>query len=221
MGLLSNFFNGKNPIDEKFTEIRILGSTMRQKEAQAQTRIMISNLMQNPSLINGMEMYGEFGNYLTNQLNNFQRTDEVQFITELAFFVISKRLNREVHPFNLFDRLIIMYNAEDFLIDTVKGANDLHYEPLSLSRFNSMHHIKWQAQDIILKMRYHDLFEENKFYRDGSNDNNFFGQEFIEISDMIENGKFAKKNINDIAKEGGELIKRCYESIASKYSFTI
>jgi hypothetical protein len=75
MGLLNNLFNGKNPIDEKFEAIKILESTIRQKEAQAQTRLMISNLMQNPSLINGMKMYGEFGNYLTNQLNNFQRTD--------------------------------------------------------------------------------------------------------------------------------------------------
>ena len=102
MGLLSNLFNGKNQIDEKFKEIIILESIMRQKEAQTQTRLMISNLMQNPSLINGMKMYGEFGSYLTNQLNNFQQTDELQFITELAFFVISKRLNREIHPFNLF-----------------------------------------------------------------------------------------------------------------------
>jgi hypothetical protein len=219
MGLLSNLFHGKNPIDEKFEEIKILGGTMRQREAQAQTRLMMSNLMQNPSLINGMKMYGEFGNYLTNQLNNFQQTDELQFITELAFFAISKRLNREIHPFNLFDRLIIMYNAEDFLIDTVKGANDLHYEPLS--RENSMHHIKWQAEDILLKMRYHDLFHENKFYRDGSNDDSFNGQEFIEISGMIENGKFDTTNKNDFVKEGGELIKRCYEFVASKYSFTI
>jgi hypothetical protein len=219
MGLLSNLFNGKNPIDEKFEEIKILGSTMRQREAQTQTRLMISNLMQNPSLINGMKMYGEFGNYLTNQLNNFQRMDELQFISELAFFVISKKLNRELHPYNLFDRLIIMYNAEDFLIDTIKGANDLHYEPLS--RFNSMHDIKWQAEDILLKMRYHDLFHENKYYRDGSNDDSFNGQEFIEISGMIENGKFNTTNKNDLVKEGGELIKRCYEFIASKYSITI
>jgi hypothetical protein len=219
MGLLSNLFNGKNQIDEKFKEIIILESIMRQKEAQTQTRLMISNLMQNPSLINGMKMYGEFGSYLTNQLNNFQQTDELQFITELAFFVISKRLNREIHPFNLFDRLIIMYNAEDFIMDTVREANDLHYKPFS--RFNSIHYIKWQVEDILLKMRYHDLFHENKFNRDGSNYDSFYGQEFIDISRMIENGKFATTNKNDIVKEGGELINRCYEFVASKYSFTI
>jgi hypothetical protein len=219
MGLVNNLFDRKNPIDEKFQEIKILESTMRQREAQAQTRLMVSNLMQNPSLINGMKIYEELGNYLTNQLNNFQRTDELQFITELTFFVISKGLNREMNPFNLFDRLVIMYNAEDFLIDTVKGANDLHYKPLS--RVNSMHGIKWQAEDILLKMRYHDLFHENKFYKDGSNDDSFNGQEFTEISGMIENGKFATTNKNDFANEGGELIKRCYEFVASKYSFTI
>jgi hypothetical protein len=70
-------------------------------------------------------------------------------------------------------------------------------------------------------MRYHDLFHENKFNRDGSNDDSFYGQEFIDISRMIENGKFATTNKNDIVKEGGELINRCYEFVASKYSFTI
>lgn len=173
--------------------------------------------MQNPSLINGMKMYGEFGNYFTNQLNNFQRKDELQFITELAFFVISKRINFKIHSDNLFDRLKIMYNAQDFLIDTVKEVNNLHYNPLSM--LNSIHH--WQAEEILLKMRYHDLFHENKFYEDGSNNNSFNGQEFIEISAMFKNGKFTTTNMNDFAKEGGELIKRCYEFIASKYSFTI
>jgi hypothetical protein len=70
-------------------------------------------------------------------------------------------------------------------------------------------------------MRYHDLFHENKFYRDGSNDDTFNGKEFIEISRVIESGKFASTNKNDFVKDGGELIKRCYEFVASKYSFTI
>lgn len=53
-----------------------------------------------------------------------------------------------------------MYNAEDFIMDTVREANDLHYKPFS--RFNSIHYIKWQVEDILLKMRYHDLFHENR-----------------------------------------------------------
>lgn len=219
MSLFSKLFNGKNPIDEKFKEIKILEVTMRQRDAQEQSRLMINNLIQNPSQINGMKMYEELGNHLTNELNNFQRADELQFITELAFFLISKRLNEGLHPFNLYDRLIILYNAEDFLEDTIMDANDLNYAPLS--RVNSMHSIKWQVEAILLKMRYFDLFHENRCHRPGSNDNTFNGQEFIKITRMIENGQFSTTNKNEIVKEGGELIQKCYEFIATKYSLKI
>jgi hypothetical protein len=128
-------------------------------------------------------------------------------------------MNKNLHPDYLYDRLFIMYNAEDFFIDTVKESNNLQYKPLS--RVNSMHGIKWQAEDILLKMRYHDLFNENKFYSSGSNDSSFNGQEFIEISLMIEEGKFGSLNKNDFAKEGGVLISRCYEFLANKYSIII
>jgi hypothetical protein len=92
---------------------------------------------------------------------------------------------------------------------------------MNMSRNNSMHHIKWQAEDILLKMRYHDLFNENKFYRLGSNDSSFNGQEFIEISSMIDDGKFGLINKIDFAKEGGVFINNCYKFLAKKYSFTI
>jgi hypothetical protein len=217
MGLFSNLFKGKNRIDEQLEKINILKATMRQNEASNETKSMIYEIMGNPSLINGMNNAGDLGNLLTHQLTNFQLTTELQFITELAFFTITKTLNNQIHPFNLFDRLIIMYNAEDFLTDTVIEANNMQYNPLS--RMGSRHNIKYLAQDMLLKMRYHDLFNENKFYRDGSNNNSFNGQEFIEISKMINDGQFGTVNKEDIIKEGSELINRCYEFIATKYSF--
>lgn len=219
MEKFSDFFKKLNPIDKKIEKINILRTTMRQSEASTQTRLMISELMQNPSLINGMKNLGEFGNFLTNQLNNFHQTNELQFITELAFFVITKTLNKQIHPFNLFDRLIIFYNAEDFLTDTIIETHNLQYDPLSIT--GSRHMIKYQAEDMLLKMRFHDLFHENKFYREGSNDSSFNGQEFIEISNMINNGQFGSVSKNDIVNEGGELIKKCYEFVAKKHSFKI
>ena len=215
MGIFSNLFGGKNPIDEKFENINVLRTTMRQNEAVIQTRNLISELMQKPSLLNGMKEIGEFGNFLTHQLNNFQRTDEIQFIVEIAFYASSKAINSEMHPNNLYDRLIVMYNAEDFLIDTVKEAHNFQYNPLS--RMGSMHNIKYMAEDILLKMRYHDLFHENQFYRNGSNDSSFNGQEFIEISDMILNGSFESRNKAEIVKKGKEHIDKCYNYIAGKY----
>jgi len=219
MGLFSNLFNGKNQIEERLERINILRCTMRQNEALTETKSMIYEIIDNPSLINGMNNPGDLGNLLTHQLNNFQRTDELQFITELAFFVITKALNKQIDPSNFFDRLIIMYNAEDFLTDTIKEANNLRYKPLSWAR--SLHHIKWEAEDIMLKMRYHDLFHENKFYREGSNDDSFNGREFIEISKMINDGQFGSVNKNDIVKKGDELIKKCFEFIGNKYSIEI
>lgn len=216
MGIFSNFFNGKNQIDDKLENINILRSTMRQNEAFIQTRNLINELMQKPTLLNGMNNIGEFGNFLTHQLNNFQRTEEIQFIVELAFYASTKALNKQINPDNLFDRLIVMYNAEDFFIDTVKEANNLKYSPLN--RMGSMHNIKYMAEDILLKMRYHDLFNENKFYRNGSNDSSFNGQEFVEISEMITTGRFETKSKDEIANKGKEFIDKCYNYIAEKYS---
>lgn len=221
MGLFSKPFKGKNQIEEQLERINILRCTMKQDEALTETKSMIYKIMGKPSLINGMSNPGELGNFLTHQLNNFQRTDELQFINELAFFVITKTLNKQIHPFNLYDRLIIMYNGEDFLTDTIKEANNMHYNPINLSREGSLHNIKWLAEDMLLKMRFHDLFHENKFYRDGSNDDSFNGQEFIEISNMIKNGRFESVNVDDIANKGKELINKCYNFIVAKYSLDI
>ena len=216
MGIFGNMFSRKNQIDEKLENINILMATMRQNEALIETKKLIAELMQKPSSINGMTKIGELGNFLTHQLNNFQRTDEIQFIVELAFFASTKAINNQTNPNYLYDRLIIMYNAEDFFIDTVKESNNLQYNPLS--RMGSMNNIKHIAEDLLLKMRYHDLLNENKFYRNGSNDSSFNGQEFIGITNMIKNGQFGSANQAEIASKGNESIIKCYNHIATKYS---
>lgn len=217
MGIFGNLFSGKNQIDEKLESINILMTTMRQNEALIQTKKLISELMQKPSMLNGMTKIGELGNFLTHQLNNFQRTEEIQFIVELAFFASSKAIKNQTNPNNFYDRLIIMYNAEDFFIDTVKEANNLQYNPLS--RMGSINNIKYMAEDMLLKMKYHDLFHENKFYRNGSNDASFNGKEFIEITNMIKSGSFESDSQDVIINKGQELINKCYHYIADKHSF--
>jgi hypothetical protein len=221
MSLFSNFFQRKYQIVQKLEKINTLNLSMRHEEALVETSGLICELMLNPSLLNEINNIGEFGNFLTTQISNFRRNDELMFISELAFFASTKAMNKNIHPDYLYDRLFIMYNAEDFFIETIKETNNLQYNPMNMSRNNSMHHIKWQAEDILLKMRYHDLFNENKFYRLGSNDSSFNGQEFIEISSMIDDGKFGLINKIDFAKEGGVFINNCYKFLAKKYSFTI
>jgi hypothetical protein len=221
MSLFGNLFNRKNKIDERIENINLLNLSMRQNEALVEIRNLISDLMLKNLILNETKDIGAFGNFLTLNLNHFQRTDEIMFISEIAFFASTKAMNKNIHPDYLFDRLFIMYNAEDFFIDTIKETNNLQYKPMNMGRNNSMHHIKWQAEDILLKMRYHDLFNESKFYRPGSNDSSFHGQEFIEISAMIDDGKFGSINKNDFAEDGGVHINRCYEFLANKYSLII
>lgn len=221
MSLFSNFFHRKYQIVQKLEKINTLNLSMRHEEALVETSGLICELMLNPSLLNEINNIGEFGNFLTTQISNFRRNDDIMFMTEIAFFASTKAMNKNIHPDYLYDRLFIMYNCEDFFIDTVKETNNLQYKPMNMSRNNSMLHIKWQAEDILLKMRYHDLFNYNKFYSFQSNDSSFNGQEFIEISSIIDDGKFGAINRNDFAKEGGVHINRCYEFLAKKYSFTI
>jgi hypothetical protein len=219
MSLFGNLFKRKNKIDERIENINHLNLSMRQNEALIETRNLISELMLKHIILNETRDIGAFGNFLTLNLNHFQRTDEIMFMSEIAFFASTKAMNKNIHPDYLYDRLFIMYNCEDFFIDTIKESNNLQYKPLS--RNNSMHAIKWEAEDILLKMRYHDLFNLNKFYSFQSNDSSFNGQEFIEISSMIDDGKFGTIKKNDFAKEGGLQINRCYEFLANKYSIII
>jgi hypothetical protein len=214
-----NFFKRKNKIDERVENINLLNLSMRQNEALVEIRNLISDLMIKNLILNETSDIGAFGNFLTLHLNHFQRTDEITFMSEIAFFASTKAMNKNIHPDYLYDRLFIMYNCEDFFIDTIKESNNLQYKPLS--RNNSMHALKWEAEDIMLKMRYHDLFNLNKFHSFQSNDSSFNGQEFIEISSMIDEGKFGAITKNDFAKEGGVNINRCYEFLANKYSLTI
>lgn len=219
MSLFGNLFKRKNKIDERIENINLLNLSMRQNEALTEIRNLISDLMINNLILNETRDIGAFGNLLTLHLNHFQRTDEIMFMSEIAFFASTKAMNTNIHPDYLYDRLFIMYNCEDFFIDTIKECNNLQYKPLS--RNSSMHAIKWEAEDILLKMRYHDLFNLNKFYGFQSNDLSFNGQEFIEISSMIDDGKFGAINKNDFAKEGSVHINRCYEFLANKYSLII
>jgi len=218
MGIFDNLFGKKNQIQEKINNINLLRVTMRQNEAINLTKNLIRELLQTPSLINGVSDFGGFGNFLTNQFELFQSNDELQFITEISYFASTKELNKAIAPNALYDRLFVLYNAEDFMTDTIIQANNFQHNPLS--RFSSSHNIRWMADDILLKMRYHDLFHENKFYKNGSNDNTFNGQEFIDLSNRIQQGSFESKNPHDIVIKGKESIDKCFNFISRKYSLS-
>jgi hypothetical protein len=218
MGIFSNLFNKSTEVDEKIENIQLLKVTSKKSEAKNKTSELIYELRSNPSLINSVKDYGKLGNFLTNELNSFNRNDELQFISEMSFFASSKSLIKKVDPFILYDRLIILYNAEDFITETILAMNGNHSSSISLGRFAN--HSKWIADDILIKMRFHDLFYENKFHSNGGNDNSFNGQEFIDLSYRIKNGSFESKNPEEIVNLGKIEIEKCYNHIANKYQFS-
>jgi len=218
MGFLDNLFGKKNNLEGKINNINLLRTTMRQNEAIIESKNLIRELMQTPSLINGINNYADLGNFLTNQFNLFQSNQELEFIAEISFYASTKSLINQIDPNVLYDRLLVLYNAEDFITDTIINANNFQHNPLS--RFSSSQNIRWMADDILLKMRYHDLFQENNFYRNGSNDNTFNGQEFIDLSKRIQQGSFESNNPQDIVSKGKESIDKCFNFISRKYSLT-
>jgi hypothetical protein len=108
-------------------------------------------------------------------------------------------LKKQLDPNLLHDRILILYNAKDFKLDTIITARNFDCSPISISR--SRQNIKWIAEDMLIKMRFQDLFHENKFYSNGSNDNFCTGKEFIDLSNRIQQGRFESKNPSEIAKK--------------------
>jgi hypothetical protein len=218
MRIFNSLFGKSNKVDDKVKNINLLNSTMRQNEAKTETVLLLRELMQNPLLINGVEEVASFGNFLTNQFTIFNNSNELQFLAEIAFFTTSKELKRKLDPNILYDRLIVLYNAEDFITDTIIESSN--FEQTSLGRMGSRHHIRWMADDMLLKMRFHDLFYENKFWPNGANANTFNGQEYLDILNRIQHGSFESKEPIEIVKIGSTLINKCFNHIANKYSIS-
>ena len=99
MGIFSSLFNKSNGVDEKIENIQLLKVTSKKNEAKNKTSELFYELRSNPTLINSVKDYGKLGNFLTNELNSFNRNDELQFISELSFFASSKSLIKKVDPF--------------------------------------------------------------------------------------------------------------------------
>jgi hypothetical protein len=119
MGILNSIFNKSEGVDERIVNIQLLKITSKISEARNKTIELIYELRANPNLINSVKDYAKLGNFLTNELNSFNRNDDLQFISELSFYASSKALIKKEDPFLLYDRLIILYNSEDFITDTI------------------------------------------------------------------------------------------------------
>jgi hypothetical protein len=216
MGFFDSIFNKQNKIDEKLNKINLLSCTGRQNEANDETVLLVRELMNNTSILNDLKNNGDFGNFLTNQFDLFQNSNELQFITEIAFYSTTKELQTKQNLNLFYDRLIILYNAEDFITETIIECNNIQTN--SLSRINSRHHIKWMADDMLLKMRFHDLFNKNKYYANGMNSNSFNGQEYMDFLNRIDQGSFESSNPLEIVSEGSRIITKCFNHISRKYN---
>lgn len=213
----SKYFSLKKGINEKLEEINMLLATKKDGQAIDVLNLFISNLKNSPKTINDIIKIGEFGNLLTNMFTNFEDNDDLQFIVEIAFYAISKELNQIISPSSLYDRIIILYNGEDFLKETIIQTHRLEHNPLSRSR--SHHMINHQVNDILMKMRYHDLVKENRFWRNGVNGSEFNMRQLNELTTQIQNGYFGENlGAKEIELDGDKLISKTFEYIAEKYS---
>ena len=86
MGIFSSPFNQSEGVNEKIENIQFLKVTSKKIDARIKTDELIYELRSNPTLINSVKDFGKLGNFLTNELNSFNRNDELQFISELSFF---------------------------------------------------------------------------------------------------------------------------------------
>lgn len=212
-----SMFGQKNEINERLEVINILLVTNKEREANDELSKLIRELIVSPKTINEVTKPGEFGNLLTNLFNNFNDNDELQFIVEIAFYLISKGLLKESTPNGLYDRLIVMYNGEDFLMETIKQSQGLEYN--TLSRLGSRHIINHQISDLLMKMRYHDLVTENRFWRNGENGNDFNKSQLIELVTQIQDGYFGENiGVKEVELEGKHLINKTNQFIIDKYS---
>ena len=220
MNFIKNIFSSKNGINEKLKTINLLRVTNKGRQANDEISSLIKDLMSSPKAINDINNLGEFGNLLTNLLNNFNQNDELQFIVEIAFYAISKGLVKDTSPHGLYDRIIVMYNGEDFLKETIRQSQGLEYNPLS--RLGSRHMINHQVDDLLMKMRYHDLVSENRFWRNGENGNDFNKGQLIELTNQINGGYFGENiGVKEVELEGKKLINKTFQFIAEKYSSVV
>jgi hypothetical protein len=138
--------------------------------------------------------------------------DDLQIITEISYFFISKAIKINVIK-NLFiiDRIILLFNSEDFLKETIQEALDIKINFLSMLQRPRM--INFKLNDYLYKMRISDLEDKNVFY----NHIQFLNSKKTEYDHLIAQGYFGNLLKENVIEEGKKLHEKLFIYIGKKF----
>ena len=192
-------------IDNYASSIVRLDNNGQLGQARQLTIQLIRTVKEYPFQLTLVKMDAMLGKALLLMLDQEVAVDnnELQAMTELSYFFISKALETQfVKPPYILDRLTVLYNGEDFLKETIKKALGLKIDPFK--RTGSPIIVKQQIGDGLSRMRLSDLNNKNAVFGiDG-----FLLEQKQEFDKLILQGYFGDdKTKDEVVEEGHELHK--------------
>ena len=138
--------------------------------------------------------------------------DDLQLITELCYYFISKGIEENyVKGQLILDRIILLFNSEDFLKETIK--NTLSLKVSLLNPMQSPYMIYHELADNLDMMRIADLEDKNAFYKHID----FLNQKKLEFDELFEREYFGEKiKKEDIIILGKKLHSKVFVYIENK-----
>lgn len=168
----------------------------------------------NPKQLNDIYEYGLFGKafLLMFEQNISNDQDDLQLISEISYLFLSKAIEDDIFKSRyLIDRLILLFNGEDFLKDTIKNALDLRVN--ILSPMNAPNMLNHQLQDNLYKMRIANFEHEHAVY----NHIPFLMQKKLEYDHLLEINYFGNsKSKSEIILEGNIIHNKVYKYLENK-----
>ncbi len=134
-------------------------------EARQYSLKVLSAAKTNPKLLRNIKESGLFGKcfllMFEQGVSDYQ--NDLQLISELSYFFLSKGIEEHLIKSQLIlDRIILLFNSEDFIKDTMKRALNMNVN--ILSRLESPQMINHKLNDYLDMMRIADLEDENAIY---------------------------------------------------------
>lgn len=139
--------------------------------------------------------------------------DDLQLITELSYYFISKAIEENFVKFQfILDRIILLFNSEDFLKDTIKNTLELKVD--YINSLQSPHMIRHRLTYNLNLMRVSDLEDQEANYTHID----FLNQKKAEFDELFQRGEYfgEKKTRDDIIEMGKSLHLKVFTYIENK-----
>lgn len=174
----------------------------------AKTKILFKENTKNKGIIGKAFLFMLEQNIATNQ-------DDLQLIVEVAYYYLTQAITAKggINPEYLFDRIVLIYNGEDFVLDIIKKVYDLRVSFIDSN--SSPRLIQIKSRQYLEKMRVSDFETEPKVYKT----NNFLQEKKSELDGLIQNkvlGVYLSKE--DIIAEGKVTHQKVFDYIQQKFA---